>query len=176
MKIISIAAVSSNGIIGTDGKLPWHLPEDLKYFRDSTRGQIVVMGRKTFESLGKPLPKRENAVLTRDSTYRPQGVRVFSEIKTALEFYQNQPVKDPPVNCFIVGGGQIYRDAMQFVDEVWLTEIDLSVQGDVKFPNYDEGRFQLACGDQAAFKQHSVQPKQDISTPISYRFVVYRRK
>ena len=82
MKVIAIAAVAKNGVIGNGSELPWNIPEDMKFFRDSTRDQIVIMGRKTLDSLGKPLPKRENAVITRNQAFKVEGAQVFSDVKS----------------------------------------------------------------------------------------------
>jgi dihydrofolate reductase len=142
MRVIAIAAVGRNGALGINGRLPWDLPEDLRFFRDSTRGHIVVMGRKTFDSLGKPLPKRENAVITRDRSFSPPGVRVFHDLETALEFYRSSPeFRDR--DLYVIGGAEIYRLALEAVDEIHLTEIEGDFEGDAFFHGYHAGNLEL---------------------------------
>ena len=140
MKVIAIAAVAQNGAIGKRNGLPWEIPEDMKFFRDSTRDQIVLMGRKTLDSLGKPLPKRENAVITRDLAWNKEGVRVFHDLEAAISFYKNSS-EFQGKTLFVIGGAEIYRLALPFLDEVWLTEIEQSVEGDAFFPDYQQGEF-----------------------------------
>lgn len=169
MKIISIAAVAKNGAIGIDGKLPWNIPEDSKFFRDSTREQNVLMGRKTMDSLGKPLPKRLNAVLTRDSNYcAPEGVKVFSDLASAVEYFRG--IKDGK-DLFVIGGAQIYEQAMSVVDEVWLTEIKEIAHGDTFFPFYKEGKF-----EPSEFELKKSLPQTDLASGNHYQFSFYGRK
>lgn len=134
MPVSLIAAVASNGAIGKDGKLPWHLPEDLKRFRELTTGTVVVMGRKTWESLPekfRPLPKRTNIVITHQGGYAvPEGVRVFTNIADALAAFADQPV-------MVIGGAQIYAEAMPFADQLLITEVKQTVDGDAFFPAID---------------------------------------
>ena len=168
MKIIAIAAVAKNGVIGKQNGLPWKIPEDLKFFRESTRGQVVVMGRKSFDSIGKPLPQRLNVVLTRDLGWSQPGVRVEHQLKSALENIQKT---DTDKITFIIGGAEIYRLAMDLVDEVWLTEIEESVPGDAFFPYFENGLFQ-----HPAFKKIRNEPQQDFSSsPLHYSFNYYSR-
>lgn len=136
MKFISIAAVAKNGAIGKNGNLPWSIPEDLRFFRDSTRGQVVLMGRKTFESLGKALPGRVNLVVSRSGCPRPDtGAQWFRSIEEARSWcVANVTDRD----CFVIGGGEIYRLAQDWVDEIWLTEIQAEFEGDVFYPDFDE--------------------------------------
>src|ERR1035437_273698 len=89
MKVIAIAAVGKNGVIGKENGLPWNIPEDMKFFREATRDQIVIMGRKTLDSLGKPLPKRENAIITRNSNFKIENARVFTDVGSAIQFYRD---------------------------------------------------------------------------------------
>lgn len=136
MAIISaIAAMSENRMIGQDNKLPWHVPEDLKHFKDTTRGKPIIMGRKTFESLGcKPLPGRKNIILTRSENYVVhEGVYVFSKLENAIE----EAKKDEKDEVFIGGGEEIYRLAMPLTDRIYLTIIHTTVDGDAKFPEVD---------------------------------------
>ncbi|HEX5429776.1 MAG TPA: dihydrofolate reductase [Patescibacteria group bacterium] len=135
-----IAAVAKNGVIGSKNGLPWHIPEDLKHYKEITTGHTMIMGRKTFESimksLGKPLPNRKNVVITRDLGYKvPQGVLVYTSIEDALE-----ATKDDG-EIFINGGGEIYRQTFKLADKLYLTELDDNKEGDVKFPDFDRERW-----------------------------------
>lgn len=171
MKVIAIAAVAKNGVIGNGSELPWNIPEDMKFFRDSTRDQIVIMGRKTLDSLGKPLPKRENAVITRNQAFKVEGARVFSDVKSAIHHYRSNEELFSGKNIFIIGGAQIYEAAMDVLDEVWLTEIDHEFVGDVYFPFYRAGKFER---DEFSLVQSRF--KQDSASPFHYRFNEFRRK
>lgn len=161
MKLILIAAVSRNGFIGKDNKLPWHLPKDLEHFRNSTRGFPVVMGRKTFDSLGKPLPKRRNIVLTRDPAYKPAGVEVFADWPSAKAALNNE------ATVYGVGGTEIYRLLLEDADEVVLSEIAVDVDGDAKFPFYEAGIFKNSM-----FVEKSSLEVQDL---IPFKIVTYQK-
>ena len=123
-----IAAVSKNGVIGVDNTLPWDLPVDLKWFKEITTGNVVIMGRKTYESIGKALPNRINIVVTRDKNFFVPGVLSANSLDSALLKAGNN--KD----IFIIGGGEIYRQSMDFVDKLYITEVDMEVEGDTTFP------------------------------------------
>jgi len=123
-----IAAVSKNGVIGVDNKLPWDLPEDLKKFKEITTGNVVIMGRKTYESIGKSLPNRINIVVTRDKNFFVPGVLSANSLDSAL--LKAGGNKD----IFIIGGGEIYKQSMDFVDKLYITEVDMEVEGDTTFP------------------------------------------
>ena len=170
MKVIAIAAVGRNGELGIGGKLPWDLPEDMRFFRDSTRGQIVLMGRKTFDSLGKPLPKRENAVITRDRGLVIVGAKVFHDLQAAIDFYRSSP-EFKGRELFVIGGAEIYKLALPVMDEVWLTEIDGSFEGDAFFHGYADGKLDLP-----QFSKISSRPGTECdSAPHRYFFSVFRR-
>jgi dihydrofolate reductase len=125
-----IAAMSKNRVIGCDNTLPWHLPSDLKHFKDLTSGETVVMGRKTFESIGKPLPNRRNIVVTRDHEFTAEGVEVASSFEKAMEicFW----------NCFIIGGGEVYRQSIGIAEKLYLTIVDTETEGDTTFPEFGD--------------------------------------
>lgn len=137
MKISLIAALTDDGVIGKDGKIPWHISEDLKRFKAKTMGHPVIMGRKTFESivasLGKPLPGRANVIITRNKQYRPVGTLVFGGLHEALAYFRSR--QEPQV--FIIGGGEIYRDAIERADEMLLTYVHEKHEGDTFFPKFD---------------------------------------
>lgn len=125
-----IVAVAQNGVIGNGGTLPWHVPEDLKHFRSVTTGHPIVMGRKTFDSIGKPLPGRMNIVVSRDMRPR-EGVHVVRGLDEALEAAAGQSEFGPPV--YVIGGASLYKAALPLAEVVELTHLDLSVDGDTFF-------------------------------------------
>ncbi|MGE0615754.1 MAG: dihydrofolate reductase [Bacteriovoracia bacterium] len=163
MKVSLIAAMSRNRVIGAENKLPWHIPEDLKWFRDKTAGHPVVMGRKTFESIGsKPLPKRENLVVTRQADFpATPGVRIFNSLEAALDWLKanDVPGKD---EVFIVGGGQIYEQSLPYADRIYLTVIHQDFEGDSHFPEFNETQF-------------AVTARIDREQPIPFSFLTYDR-
>ena len=126
-----IAAISKNHQIGIHNQMPWHIPEDLKYFREVTTGYPVIMGRQTFESIGHPLPNRRNIVLTRDTTFTTQHVEVLHSSEEALKLCHTLP------NSFIIGGGEIYKAFLPHADRLYLTLVDTIIDGDTSFPPYE---------------------------------------
>ncbi|MDR2014264.1 MAG: dihydrofolate reductase [Azoarcus sp.] len=134
-EIILIAAVARNGIIGRDNALPWRLKADLAHFRAVTMGHPVLMGRKTWESLAKPLPGRRNLVLTRQPDYRVQGAEVFASVDEALDALKEAG------RVFVIGGAEIYRVLLQKADILLLSEVAADVAGDARFPDFDRARF-----------------------------------
>ncbi len=134
-RIYLIAAVASNGIIGAQGKLPWRLPEDLQHFKKLTLGHPVIMGRRTWESLGKALPGRENIVVTRSKGYEAPGAAVASSLDAALALCAGEPV------VFVIGGSELYTAALPLAAGLVLTEIHRDYDGDARFPEYDRSRW-----------------------------------
>jgi dihydrofolate reductase len=133
MPVTVVAAVARNGVIGRDGDLPWHLPEDLRRFKQLTMGHVLVMGRKTFESIGRPLPGRTTIVVTRQAGWpAPQDVLVAGDLEAALQ--QAAALDD---DVFVVGGAEVYRQALGEADVLELTEVDAEPEGDVHFPQVD---------------------------------------
>lgn len=135
MKISLIAAISTNRVIGRDNKIPWYISEDFKRFKAITLGHPIIMGRKTFESIGKPLPGRTNIVITRDESFSSEGVVVAHSINEAIEIAK---IKEGSEEIFIIGGGQIYSQSMNLADKLYLTVVNQEVEGDVYFPEYSE--------------------------------------
>jgi dihydrofolate reductase len=136
-----VAAIARDGVIGRDGDIPWRLPEDMVRFRELTMGYPVVMGRRTWESLPdqfRPLPGRGNVVVTRDPEWSAQGADRAGSIEDALALLESE------TRVFVIGGGEIYRAALPFADELLLTEIDAEVEGDTTFPSWDTGDFEEA--------------------------------
>ena len=135
-KIYLIAAVAANGVIGRNGAMPWRLPEDLKHFKRLTVGHPVIMGRRTWESLGKkPLPDRENIVITRSTGYEAPGAAVANSLDAALALCAGEPL------AFVIGGGEIYTAAMPIASGLVITEIQRDYEGDARFPDYDRSRW-----------------------------------
>jgi dihydrofolate reductase len=127
--IACVVAHSRNRVIGRDGDLPWHLPADLRRFRELTSGHAVVMGRRTYESLPdrfRPLPNRRNLVLSRDPSFRAEGAEIFGDLASALAACGG--------DCFVIGGGATYAEALSVADRVYATEIDAEIEGDTFFP------------------------------------------
>lgn len=123
-----VVAYSKNRVIGRDNTLPWRLPSDLAHFKKVTMGQPIIMGRKTWESLGRPLPGRRNIVVSRNASYEAPGAEVFSSVQQAIQACHNEP------SVCIIGGAQIFNDALPFIDEIIATEIMAEIDGDVFFP------------------------------------------
>ena len=132
-----IVAMSENRVIGQDNHMPWHISEDLKFFKRTTLGKPVIMGRKTFESIGKPLPERPNLVVTRNPDWSADGVQVFTSLRGALEAAQKLGEE-----IIIGGGAEIYRQALPLTDKIYLTYIHKTIEGDTFFPEFDAGAWQ----------------------------------
>lgn len=137
--VAMIAALAQNRTIGIGNRLPWYLPEDLKRFKVTTQGKPLVMGRKTFESIGRPLPGRLNIVITRDKHYqsRHSGIRVCHSLSEALELADQQALIDDADEIMVMGGGEIYAQALPVATRLYLTEVDIEVEGDAHFPEID---------------------------------------
>lgn len=150
MKIIIIAALADNGVIGAAGKIPWHISDDLKRFKRLTLGYPIIMGRKTHNSLGKPLPGRRNLVLTRGATI--PGVECFASLDAAIATCRSEI-------AFIIGGAEIYRQALPLTDTLMLTHVHRQVAGDAYFPDFDRSQWR-----EVAREDHS-----------DYSFVEYQR-
>jgi dihydrofolate reductase len=137
-KVYLVAAIAANGVIGKDGGLPWHLPEDLKHFKHLTLGHPVIMGRKTWESLGKALPGRENIVVTARPAYEAPGAAVANSLAAALALCALEPV------AFVIGGQQLFAEALPVAAGLVLTEIQRDFPGDTWFPQYDRSKWREA--------------------------------
>jgi dihydrofolate reductase len=159
MRVSLIAAVAANRTIGKDGQLPWHLPADLRHFRRLTWGHPVIMGRRTFESMGKPLPGRTNIVVTRGAFAHP-GVQVARSVEEALALAAGDD------EAFVAGGAEIYRAALPLADRLYLTEIDRDFPGDTHFPDFDRDDWSLVESAEQA-------PTDRI--PYAVRFRTYER-
>lgn len=163
--VAMIAAMSRNRVIGVDGQLPWYLPEDLKFFKRMTQAKPVVMGRKTFASIGKPLPNRLNIVVTRDTAFTHPGVRVCHSLPDALALAEHHATIDAAEEVMVMGGGELYTQAMPYAQRLYITEVDAEVQGDTRFPGIDLSRWREA--QRVAGTPADGQP--------GYDFVIYER-
>ena len=137
MKISLVAAMDANRVIGADNDMPWHLPADMKRFRSVTLGKPVVMGRRTYESIGAPLPQRENIILTRDTSFAALGCLVFQELTAVFKTFAERDVDE----LMIIGGGEVYAQAMPQAGHLYLTRIDAELNGDTWFPEFDERKW-----------------------------------
>lgn len=137
MRISLIAAVSENNVIGDHGRIPWDLPEDLQHFRTITLGKPIIMGRKTYESIGHPLPKRQNIVITRQKDFIAEGCEVVGSLEDAL-----QVAGKDSEEVFVIGGGEIYREAFPKADRVYLTRVHATIEGDAYFPEFHPEHWQ----------------------------------
>ena len=167
MILSAIAAMAKNRVIGTGNKLPWHLPEDFKFFKEKTKGKVLIMGRKTFESLGKPLPTRFHIVITRNADYKYEdpNVEVVSNLQQAVELAHMLTTKYFAKfgdEVFICGGGEIYKQALDVTDRIYLTVIEKDYEGDAKFPEFSENEFKLT-------------QKTERSEPLPFSFRTYDR-
>jgi dihydrofolate reductase len=162
MTISAILAMSKNRVIGKDNQIPWHLSADLKYFKRTTLNHHIIMGRKTFLSIGNPLPKRTNVVLTRNPFFIASNVLVATSIEEGLQLARDNGEEE----TFIIGGGEIYRQSMPYLDKIYLTLIEVEVEGDVFFPELDESQWQLVSEE-----AH----KADDKNEYNYSFLIYER-
>lgn len=133
VRIVFVVARAENGIIGRDGKLPWHISADLQHFKRLTLGKPVVMGRKTYDSIGKPLPRRTNIVITRDTSWQQPGVVVAHDIPTALALAYEDAHRTGTDEVSIIGGGELFQALMPEADRIYLTEVHGDFQGDAVF-------------------------------------------
>jgi dihydrofolate reductase len=154
-----IAAVARNGVIGANNALPWKLPADLAHFRALTTGHAVIMGRKTWQSLGRPLKDRQNIVVTREPAFRAEGAQVAASLRDALAVAS----LPPPVFC--IGGGELYADALPLASAMHLTEIDRDFEGDVRFPAFDPRQWRVESREERVAEDG-----------MRYAFVTYERQ
>ena len=156
MILTTIAAVAQNGVIGNNNDLIWRLPDDLKHFKNLTKGHTMIMGRKTWESIGaRPLPHRRHIIITRNFDYEAEGAEVVSTIDEALELAQTDD------KVFIAGGGEIYKLAMPYIQRMELTIIHHDFQGDTLFPDFDENDWK-----EISSKRHDVDERH--AYPFSF--------
>lgn len=158
MKVSLIVAMDSERGIGKNNDLMWHLPADMKFFRETTTGHVVVTGRKNYDSIPerfRPLPNRENAVLTRNADYKAPGALVFTSLEACLKHYENETQR----TVFIIGGGQIYKEVMSLgvLDEMYITHVTGNFGADTYFPEFDESEWLMeTVFEQEADEKHAV--------------------
>lgn len=161
MIVSLIAAVSQNGVIGRDGLLPWNLPEDLKRFKETTLGKPIIMGRKTFQSIGRLLPGRRNIIITRQSELSIPGATIVHSLEAALAAAEADVGTDGEV--FVIGGAEIYGMALPLAQRLYLTEVDVRISGDAFFPGWDRAQFRERSCEERPFSKPT------------YRFQVFER-
>lgn len=161
MRIHIVVAAAENDIIGRDGAMPWRIPEDLKRFRSITMGHPIIMGRKTWTAIGRPLTGRENILLTRQKDFAADGATVLHSLREALDHVLARGATD----AFIIGGGDLYRQALPLADIVHLTRVHAEFEGDASFPELDPSWREVAREPSS----------QDAPTPLAYDFITYER-
>jgi dihydrofolate reductase len=157
-----LVAMDKNRVIGKDNSLPWHLPADLKFFKKVTMGHPIAMGRKTYDSIGKPLPGRENIIVTRNLDYQPEGCTVLHSIEDLIRY-----IKSKNEEVFVIGGAQLFKETFSVADRLYITEIEYEFTGDTFFPEFDKSQWTLS-GSEKGIK--------DEKNPYDYFFNVYDRK
>ncbi|HET8858360.1 dihydrofolate reductase [Marivirga sp.] len=167
MKISMIAAKANDNAIGKDNDMIWHLPDDLKYFKDKTRNRHILMGRKNFDSLGEkyqPLPQRINIVITRNKDWQHDGVKVFHDVEDGIAFAKENNEEE----LFIIGGGEIYKEGLKFADRLYITEVDAEFpDAEAYFPEFDKSEWK-----EVSREHHS----KDERHQLNFDYVVYDRK
>lgn len=159
-RLCLIVAQAANRAIGKDNQMPWHLPEDLQYFKRVTMGKPIIMGRKTFESIGRPLPGRTNIVITRQKDWQANGVQAAGSLAAAIEL----AATEAPEEIMVIGGAQIYQESLPLADRIYLTQIHESFDGDAFFPPLD-----------GTWKEMSCETRLSESCEIRYSFLIVDR-
>ncbi len=163
MIISAIVACAKNGIIGKDNEIPWYLPADFAYFKRTTMNHHIIMGRNCFESIGRPLPKRTNIVITRNPFYIASGCLMVNSITESLKIAS----KNGETEAFIIGGGEIYKQSVHLWDKLYLTEVDLDTEGDVFFPKIDLSEWRLVS------EEHHL---KDEKNEFDFTFKIFEKK
>lgn len=164
MRLSLIVATANNRVIGRENKMPWHLPNDLKYFKHVTMGKPIIMGRKTYDSIGRPLPGRSNIVVTRQTDWQPDGVNVVHSLAEGIACAESLPRDDEEV--IVIGGSQIYRAALPQAQRIYLTEIHADFDGDAFFPEISRDEWKEVGRD-----KHFA----DSANPYDHTFIVLDR-
>jgi dihydrofolate reductase len=158
-KLSTIVAIANNRVIGINNTLPWHLPEDLKRFRALTMGHHIIMGRKTYDSLGRLLPGRTTVIVTRNPDYKVEGALTANSLADAIALCKNDD------EAFLIGGAELYQDGLRHSDKLYITEIDLDVAGDAHFPDFDSSQWQEIAREAHVSEQG-----------LKFNYVTYQRK
>ena len=165
LEVVHVVAMDQQRCIGKNNDLPWHISADLKHFKEITQGGVVVMGRKTLESMGRTLPKRVNWVITRDTDWSFEGTKVAYSIEDALaQAVADVKASEKPESIFVIGGGEIFKQTMNIADRLELTHVELDVQGDAYYPEIP-----------AEFKKVISEQHIDDKTGIAFEFATYRK-
>ena len=166
MPIALIVAMSENNVIGKDNKMPWHLPDELRYFKSITIGKPIIMGRKTFQSIGKPLPERTNIVITTNSDFNHTGIVTVPALEQALAFGQECVSNSDQDEIMVIGGAYTYQQALPLATRVYLTRIHRHIEGDTFFPTLSNHQW----------RETSRQDKEvDANNPIVCSYLIYER-
>jgi dihydrofolate reductase len=158
-KLSTIVAIANNRVIGINNTLPWHLPEDLKRFRALTMGHHIIMGRKTYDSLGRLLPGRTTVIVTRNPDYKVEGALTANSLADAIALCKNDD------EAFLIGGAELYQDGLRHSDKLYITEIDLDVAGDAHFPDFDSSQWKEIAREAHVSEQG-----------LKFNYVTYQRK
>lgn len=158
-KLSTIVAIANNRVIGVNNTLPWHLPEDLKRFKALTMGHHIIMGRKTYDSLGRLLPGRTTVIVTRNQDYKVEGALVAHSLQAAIALCKDDD------EAFLIGGAELYQDGLRYSDKLYITEIDLDVTGDAHFPDFDSSHWQEIAREAHVSEQG-----------LKFNYVTYQRK
>ncbi len=165
LEVVHVVAMDQQHCIGKGNDLPWHISADLKHFKEITQGGVVVMGRKTLESMGRTLPKRVNWVITRDTSWSFDGTKVAYSIEDALtQAVADVATSEKPTSIFIIGGGEIFKQTLDIADRLELTHVELDVQGDAHYPEIPSN-----------FKKVASEQHIDDKTNIAFEFATYRK-
>ncbi len=165
LQVVHVVAMDQQRCIGQGNDLPWHIPADLQHFKSITQGGVVVMGRKTLESMGRTLPKRVNWVITRDREWQFTGTKVAYSIEEALsQAVADVQQSEKPSTIFIIGGGEIFKQTLEIADRLELTHVELDVQGDAHYPEIP-----------AEFKKTASEQHVDDKTGIAFEFATYQK-
>lgn len=166
MRLALIVAVAANGVIGKENKMPWHLPNDLKYFKQVTMGKPVIMGRKTYDSIGRPLPGRANIVITRQTDWQPEGVEVVHSLEEGIASGERLSLRAGGEEVIVMGGAQIYDAALAKAQRLYLTQIHAEFDGDALFPEISSGEWK-----EVGREKHCADP----ANPYDHTFIVLDR-
>lgn len=158
-----LVAMDRNHVIGFENGMPWHLPSDLKFFKEKTTGNTMVMGRKTYDSIGRVLPNRRNIVLTRKQSGFPEGIEVISNLKVVQQWNTENPGEE----FFVIGGGDIFEQVLSYADRMYITWIDEAFDGDTYFPNFSDTEWKLTKKEKG---------EKNEKNPYDYYFLQYDRK
>lgn len=158
MKVSLIVAMSQNRVIGRENQMPWHLPAELQYFKRVTMGKPVLMGRNTFESIGRPLPGRPNIVITRNADYEAEGISVVTSVEDALDLAEQLAERDANAEAMVIGGAQIFAATLPRADRLYLTEVQAEVEGDVFFPEFAPEDWSLVSREEHAADEKNPYP------------------